>query len=190
MLNSLRLLLFSPGRLSFEYIHGRRVSHTSPLRMYLIISLVFFLLLPYMNPVPVERSESHTFSAELYSKAMFVLLPVFAVFLKGMYRDVYYLAHLVFSMYLFSAMYIGFALMLSLESLSDRNWFALSLQVLVFTAMVVYAILALKNTYRETWFRSIVKFGLLLAIFLPVIAVALDLVSHLPELFGSEGAVG
>ena len=46
MLISLRLLMTRPGFLSYEYINGRRVSYTSPIRMYLVISLVFFFVFP------------------------------------------------------------------------------------------------------------------------------------------------
>ena len=182
MMNSLRLLLTRPGLLSYEYIHGRRVSHTSPLRMYLIISLGFFLLLPFMTPIPVERSASHEFSPETYSKAMFVLLPLFALFLKGLYRNFYYLAHLVFSMYLFSAIYIGFSWMLLLESWSDRHVAALGLQVLVFILLVVYTVKSLRTAYSESWVKSALKFLVLLGVFLPIIAVALDLASHLASI--------
>jgi hypothetical protein len=37
-------LLFRPGRLTSEYLRGRRVHFTPPLRLYVISSLVFFLL--------------------------------------------------------------------------------------------------------------------------------------------------
>ena len=42
---SLGLLLFRPGRLSLEYIKGRRVRYVQPLRMYLTFSLIFFATL-------------------------------------------------------------------------------------------------------------------------------------------------
>jgi hypothetical protein len=39
---SLGLLLFRPGRLTLEYIKGRRVRYVQPLRLYLTFSLIFF----------------------------------------------------------------------------------------------------------------------------------------------------
>ncbi|MDH3647354.1 MAG: DUF3667 domain-containing protein [Gammaproteobacteria bacterium] len=36
-------LLFKPGRLTIEYLRGRRVHYTPPLRLYLVTSLIFFL---------------------------------------------------------------------------------------------------------------------------------------------------
>jgi hypothetical protein len=44
---SLGLLLFRPGRLSLEYINGRRVRYIQPLRLYLTLSVIFFAVLKY-----------------------------------------------------------------------------------------------------------------------------------------------
>jgi len=44
---SLGLLLFRPGRLTLEYIKGRRVRYVQPLRMYLTFSLIFFAVLKF-----------------------------------------------------------------------------------------------------------------------------------------------
>jgi hypothetical protein len=44
---SLGLLLFRPGRLTLEYIKGRRVSYVQPLRLYLTFSLIFFAVLKF-----------------------------------------------------------------------------------------------------------------------------------------------
>ncbi|MFK8017545.1 MAG: DUF4286 family protein [Gammaproteobacteria bacterium] len=41
---SLRPLLFQPGKLTSEYLDGRRMYYTPPLRMYLVLSIAFFLL--------------------------------------------------------------------------------------------------------------------------------------------------
>jgi len=40
--HSVRLLLTRPGFLSYEYFNGRRARYVSPLRLYLIFSVVFF----------------------------------------------------------------------------------------------------------------------------------------------------
>jgi hypothetical protein len=41
---TLRPLAFSPGKLTQEYLRGRRASYTPPFRMYLILSVAFFLI--------------------------------------------------------------------------------------------------------------------------------------------------
>jgi hypothetical protein len=44
VLRTLRVLLFSPGRLTTEYLAGRRARYVSPLRLYLLASVAFFTL--------------------------------------------------------------------------------------------------------------------------------------------------
>jgi len=41
---TVRALLFHPGRLTIEFLEGRRVRYLSPLRLYLLASLVYFAL--------------------------------------------------------------------------------------------------------------------------------------------------
>jgi hypothetical protein len=42
---TLRALVFHPGRLTIEYLRGRKLAYVLPLRLYLTVSIVFFLLL-------------------------------------------------------------------------------------------------------------------------------------------------
>ena len=44
-------LMFKPGRLTMEYIAGRRAHYINPLRMYIVISLVFFLVLEFSDSI-------------------------------------------------------------------------------------------------------------------------------------------
>ena len=44
---SMALLLFRPGRLTLEYIEGRRVRYVEPLRLYLSFSIIFFALFKF-----------------------------------------------------------------------------------------------------------------------------------------------
>jgi hypothetical protein len=41
---TLRVLLFKPGKISKEYVEGRRMRYANPFRFYLSVSIVFFLL--------------------------------------------------------------------------------------------------------------------------------------------------
>ena len=178
MLISLRLLLTRPGYLSHEYVHGRRASYTSPVRMYLVISLVFFFILPMILPETSMTSPDHVVSVDLYSKGMFFLLPFFALILKIFYRRIYYLPHLIFSLYLFSAMFIVFAALLSIENAADRYVSVMLLQVVLLAYMLVHVVVALRVNYGESWLLSVLKlFGMLL-VFLPVLGVVIETASH------------
>jgi RNA polymerase subunit RPABC4/transcription elongation factor Spt4 len=177
-LRSLRLLQTRPGFLSREYIDGRRVSYTSPVRMYLVISLVFFFVLPLILPEADSASSSREVAVDLYSQAMFLLLPVFALLLKLFFRRAYYLDHLVFTVHLFSALYFVFGVMLAFETLADRYLAFLFLQVLMLVYMVGYFIVALHTFYRQSWFKSALKFLGLLLVFLPLMGFVIELASH------------
>jgi hypothetical protein len=48
-LNTLYKLVFKPGFLTAEFIKGRRVSYVAPVRLYVFISFVFFLLLAWSS---------------------------------------------------------------------------------------------------------------------------------------------
>ena len=43
-LTTLKYLLFRPGRLTKEYIAGKRVSYVNPIKLYIFVSFVFFLV--------------------------------------------------------------------------------------------------------------------------------------------------
>lgn len=62
---SLGLLLFRPGRLTLEYINGRRVRYIQPLRLYLTLSVIFFALLQYgaHDRIRIGDGKAHTASA-------------------------------------------------------------------------------------------------------------------------------
>jgi hypothetical protein len=52
---TLLYLLFRPGRLTIEYINGRIVRYIAPFRLYLVTSVVFFLLLSFVGLQMLER---------------------------------------------------------------------------------------------------------------------------------------
>lgn len=177
MLVSLRLLMTRPGFLSAEYTSGRRLSYTSPVRMYLVISLVFFFVLPLILPDTTLTSPNHEVSVDKYSQAMFLLLPIFALLLKLFYRQVYYLAHIVFSVYLFSAMFIVFAAILSVEVQADRYFAVLLIQVALLVYMLAYLLVSLRVNYGESWIKTSMKGLALLVLFMPIIGAAIELAS-------------
>lgn len=67
---SLWLLLLKPGRLTLEYIQGRRVRYVQPLRIYLTFSLIFFALIKFsgVNFFETGTAPAHTASPPAISK--------------------------------------------------------------------------------------------------------------------------
>lgn len=56
---TLAFLLFKPGKLTAEYLAGRRVRYVEPLRVYLSLSILFFALLKIMGP-PIAAFDERT----------------------------------------------------------------------------------------------------------------------------------
>ncbi len=52
---TLKALIFSPGKLSIEYNNGKRVKYFTPLRLYILISFLFFFLLNLLTPKSTEN---------------------------------------------------------------------------------------------------------------------------------------
>jgi hypothetical protein len=70
---SLVLLLFKPGRLTLEYLQGRRVRYVLPLRLYLTFSIIFFALFKYGGPEvhsndTKPRAEAHAEAQKVREK--------------------------------------------------------------------------------------------------------------------------
>ncbi|MVM37410.1 DUF3667 domain-containing protein [Spirosoma sp. HMF3257] len=47
LLRTIKTLLFKPGKLTAEYVAGRRVHYMKPLGLFLVVNLVFFLVVDY-----------------------------------------------------------------------------------------------------------------------------------------------
>ncbi|MCF7808415.1 MAG: DUF3667 domain-containing protein [Candidatus Marinimicrobia bacterium] len=56
VLRSLRMLFTRPGFLTSEYTKGRRISYLPPVRIYLVASVLFFLLLSLKSLIPEIQS--------------------------------------------------------------------------------------------------------------------------------------
>jgi hypothetical protein len=54
---TLALLLFKPGRLTRDYIEGKRVRYVLPLRLYLTLSLIFFASYKYYDAHKAHETE-------------------------------------------------------------------------------------------------------------------------------------
>ena len=77
---SFGLLLFKPWRLTNEFMEGKRARHVHPLRVYLIASVIFFLVINFLSRDTHMRtgpSAAHTnFSIENTSPTPLPILPV------------------------------------------------------------------------------------------------------------------
>ncbi len=62
---TLRNLLFKPGKISKDYVEGKRMRYANPFRFYLSVSIVFFLLSGLLNKISeYADTETSTFVTE------------------------------------------------------------------------------------------------------------------------------
>ena len=158
---TIRTLFRHPGKLTAEFLAGRRRTYTSPLRLYLVISISFFVLVAWLarSGILLDPGQDPNFDAAVQAgfladdlpRLMFILLPLFALLLKVVFLDRLYFDHLVFSLHLHSAAYVLFAVMMPLEKFADRNLALLLLQAAALVALAAYFVIALRRVYRPTW---------------------------------------
>ncbi|HEY8917790.1 MAG TPA: DUF3667 domain-containing protein [Chitinophaga sp.] len=63
-LTTLSHLLFRPGRLTKEYMAGRRVAFVNPIKLYIFVSFVFFLTWAMLSHDSHEKREKHSAQKE------------------------------------------------------------------------------------------------------------------------------
>ncbi len=86
-------------------------------------------------------------------KVAFVLVPVFALILKGLYFRRLYVEHFVFALHVHAAAFLAFTVIL----LAAQRWVGLALMAW----LTVYAFHALRVAYGGGWWRTLGKMTLL-----------------------------
>lgn len=113
--------------------------------------------------------------------ALFILLPIFALFLKLFYwKKGRYAYHLVFSFYFFAFIFMVFSILLITNLIIDvPSW----VNLLIALSIFIYFVIAVKHFYNQRWRYSILKSGVIsfvfLAILVPIAFVGLAFVSFL-----------
>lgn len=188
-LRTLQLLFRQPGALTSEFLRGRRLRYTPPLRLYLVVSVTFFvvvswfasrgvLLDPGQDPDRDALSQAQFLSDEL-PRLMFLLLPVFAMLLKLVFRDRLYFEHLIFSLHLHSAAFILLAFILPLERVASNSWFAFLAQISVFVYLLIYIVRSVRRVYDVTRNEALLKSLLILFGYLTVVGVVIEASSNI-----------
>lgn len=164
---TVKALFLRPGLLTSEFLAGKRRTYTPPLRLYLFISVSFFVLMAWVASRGIlldqgQTAELHAmvqaqFMSDELPRLMFVLLPVFALLLKVLFFRRLYFDHLIFSVHLHSAAYIVLAFMIPIEDLAATSRLALALQIVLFIYLLVYIVISLRRVYATTWFGASVR---------------------------------
>lgn len=176
LLLTIKTLLSKPGFLSLEYRNGKRNSYTPPLRMYLVTSILFFLLISVLDLSSYQQSDNFAAQAEYYPKIMFVLLPLFALILQLLFRETFYLSNLVFALHIHCMAYMIFAIMIPMEVYEKTYPLLLFLQFPLFIYLIVYILLALRRYYAQSWTKVIAKFFALFFLYATAMGLSFDYV--------------
>ena len=181
---TLKTLFRRPGLLTSEFLAGKRRSYTPPLRLYLFISVSFFVLMAWVAGQGILLEPGQTtgadadvqarFLAEVLPRLMFLLLPAFALLLKLLLHKRLYLDHLVFSVHLHSAAYIVLVFMVPIENVAETFRPALIAQLLLLAYLVVYMVLALRRVYATNWFGAALRTVVILFAYMVLVSALID----------------
>jgi hypothetical protein len=132
-IRTLATLFRHPGRVTRDYIAGRRTRYVAPFRLFLVASAVYFSVILLtgstsflifganltVNGEPAGPGPFADF-IRLAPRLMFLLLPVFAIFLKVMYAGSgrLYAEHVVLSLHYYSIVFLVFAVTTITESIA------------------------------------------------------------------------
>lgn len=193
---TLRELFLNPGKVTSEYIEGKRAKYLPPLRIYLSISIVYFLFVQLVDTDQVffvNFSEDEANSGDLATAVqylLFFMVPVFALFAKIFYRKrkAYYIEYLILSFHIHTIWFVLLMVELFTIWLNDnfeQAWIepvAIIISAPAQLATFIYMVLYLKLTFDESWFKSIGKtIGIMI---LYMIALVLFLGAYFFVFFG------
>jgi uncharacterized protein DUF3667 len=219
---TLKALLLQPGRLTLDFLAGRRARWLPPLRLYLICSVAYFLSdaiveritrrseravseatvtrpdgSPTLTPEARRELEQSTvgriFSREqieravantaefnravdsAYPKAMFVLVPLFALLTSVAWRRNLprYPAHVYLALHLHAAWFGALALSIIVTAFFASERILIIMAVVALTYIVGYGLMTLRRVFKDSWVKTIAK----AAVIAMVYAASLFLVS-------------
>jgi len=176
MLLTLKTLVTKPGLASYEYDQGMRVKYTPALRFYLVVSVIFFLLFSSFQQVFTGQEGYSASSIDLYSKAMFVLFPLFALYVKAMYPGSYLVSNIVFSLHIHTVGYLVLILIGPLEVLETQHLEYLILQIPVLLYLLWFFLKAFKTMYQASWAVTAFKSLLVYLVYMATLGLVFDVV--------------
>jgi hypothetical protein len=170
---TVRLLLTKPGFLSREYFDGRRARYISPIRLYLIFSVVYFGVSALLSTplseqdraelqrieAPVRQLGDPEFGAKLEAwtpRVIFLLVPVFALLTSAVTRaagrnyphDLYFAFHTHAAVFAFATVWMLLRTTESeiMEAVADLGLLACASW---------YLVAAFRTAYGGTWPRAV-----------------------------------
>jgi hypothetical protein len=211
LLRTIGPLLFEPGRLTREYLAGRRAPYVRPLKLYLLAALLSFgvmalwpqtvvkVVVSDPEPQAEERADDvdstppfgiegldfeealadpkrfgEVLTANL-QRALFLLLPIFALLLKLLYlrRRILYLDHLVFALHFHAFAFVILTAMILIEAAGIPPPVLAPVGVAAWLWIFAYLFLALRRVYGGSRLTAGLRFAALLISYGTVFVFAL-----------------
>lgn len=178
---SLLPLLTRPGYLTCQFLSGKRESYIQPLRLFIFLSIIFFLFLSFSGSLntdqlsEVNRVASSNglgdafwdrFFGSLLPKLFFFLLPLFGLILAFLYRrkKENLLTHFLFALHFHSTVFlVGIIYELLSLGFAQLELYALNTVLLVsaFVYLLYYLFRGLMMVYSDNWKKTFLKMGIL-----------------------------
>lgn len=184
--NSLKILLFSPGRLTKEYVEGKRVRYTPPLRLYLVISLLFFVVISLIQTSINQQTHIQVAfflfpvgMLEQVPKLMFIMLPIYALLIQLFHRKSFYVFNLIFALHVQSLTYLMLMIILPLNHYEVTNVASSWLQYSIAAYLALYPLIALKTMYGNSWTYTIFVYMLTLVLYMGSIGLGLQVIQSI-----------
>ena len=194
---TVKLLLLKPGFLTREYFEGRRVRYVSPIRLYLVFSVIYFaasalierpafrsdesvevgalgaaLGLENMSPDEANQLMADV-QAHWIPRLMFVLVPVSALLVQLVTRHVgrNYPQHLSFALHIHAAFFALLAATTVVELL-NVEWLNIAASLSRTALLAIYTIVAFRQAYGGAWGLAAGRTAVVLIGYMLVITVA------------------
>lgn len=116
IIRSVAPLITKPAFLTKEYLAGKRSQYIQPLRLFIFLSIIFFLLLGWLNPSTVSTTRIDGINEAFWDrffeswlpKLFFFLLPLFALCISWLYRKqkLGLMPHFLFSLHFHSSLFL------------------------------------------------------------------------------------
>jgi len=198
IIRSAGLLLFKPGELTREFLDGKRVRAVSPIRMYLLCSLLFFATMSIVPAGKLRISVDQHGDAQLRSaaarvnkdpsllihafesafpKAMFILMPLFALIVFAFYfpSERLYVPHFYFAVHYHAFAFVALTLF---EAVGVFHLLVIRiLRLLILLALFVYLGIALRRVYGGKRWLTALKTVAILSIYGFFVLVAMGLIA-------------
>jgi hypothetical protein len=197
IVRSTALLLGRPGRLSREYFDGRRAQFISPIRLYLVFSVLYFGLVAVIPPSVTMQITCTDCSPEQRALAeeglrdaivnwiprtMFVLVPLFAALVSVAARGARknYPLHLYFALHVHAAWFAALSLLL-LAGWPGNVALGVVAAGVVVVYCAAYPVVAFRRAYGmplkgAAWRMGLALAGYIVAVLLAVIGIVVTVV--------------